>query len=108
MTVYFKAKGVTSAGGAGKDQAISLGSTITEGLKSAIGRRVELSLTDENLAFVLSVLAQRFPDAFRNIAEELEDYEPPKHGHDHSGIQSRLGSLTPVKGDDHASLADPS
>lgn len=79
MTIYWKAEGASSVGGTGKDQALSIGTVLTEAHKSAVGKRLDVKLDAHALAFVLHVAAERFPEVFREIARILGDWEPPKH-----------------------------
>ena len=82
MTLFFKTKGIDSVGGSHGKDAISLGTTIDEGIKSAVGRRIDVPFSPHELAFFLSVVALRYPEAFRGVTRELEGYEPPKQGYD--------------------------
>ena len=83
MTIYWKAKGVDSVSNMphpAEDKALSFGTRITAGYKSALDKRVDVEMGERSLAFLLSVIAESYPDAIRNMAAELDGYTRPAPG----------------------------
>jgi hypothetical protein len=78
------APGVGSISGGSEASLMTLRSRVVSGLKSAEGRPVEMPLGAEDLTFILSYVAERYPAAIKRLAAELEatdqDYGPVPDG----------------------------
>ena len=61
------ARGIKSAGRDGA-RGLALSSVIYEGIKPAAGRRVEVHLGSDDIAFMLATLAGDFPQAIKAAA----------------------------------------
>jgi hypothetical protein len=96
MTILWRADGIGSTSNPShphEDHVMSLGTHLTRALRSAIGKHVEIRLSAHSLEFLLTSVAQRYPEVIRAMAAELEDYEPSPPGHydmDHLGRSTRL------------------
>jgi hypothetical protein len=83
MTIQWKADGITGTSYPGTRTAGKLMSVTTElsqALKSAVGKQVEVDLSANSLAFLLTSVSLYFPEVIRAMAAELEDYEPAPPG----------------------------
>jgi hypothetical protein len=81
MTIYWKASGVKSASimpYPSEEKAFSFGTGLTVAAKSAIGKHVDVTMGAQGLAFLLTVIAQAYPEAIRKLAAELGSYEKPE------------------------------
>lgn len=99
MTIFWAARGVKSASNMpypSEEKAFSFGTELRVAAKSAIGKRVEVEISGHSLAFLLTVIAEAYPDAIRALAAELGDYEKPapgRGGHDFA-LNRRLREVT--------------
>jgi hypothetical protein len=69
-----RANDVTSTGH-GMGITFELGGTVYAGYKAMVGKGVQVEFTPHSLAFVLTGIAQRYPDAIRAMADALGDHE---------------------------------
>jgi hypothetical protein len=84
MTIQWKASGVTSASHTPNPTAgrvITFSTDLTEATKSAVGKRITVELGANSLAFLVTSIAQRFPEVIRAAAAQLDGYEPAGPGH---------------------------
>lgn len=82
MTKLFKAEGLSSVGhGSRETEAFHIGTTITDGLKAAVGKRINIELDTHALTFMLSSLGSYHRDAVLALADAIraadEAYGPP-------------------------------
>ncbi len=74
------ARGIKSTGREGA-RGFSISSVIYEGIKPAIGRRVEIGLGPADIAFMLATLAEHYPQVIKAaagaISEDDERYGVP-------------------------------
>jgi hypothetical protein len=70
MTARFEAQGCSS-GGRGEGWPLYLRSKITSGFKAAIGRTVEVRLDKHGLRFMLSMIADYYPDVITALADAI-------------------------------------
>jgi len=84
MTIQWKAEGIDGTSHPvppRKEHLMSLSTELSRAVKSATGKRVEVVLGADSMAFLLTSVAQYFPEVIRAMASELEDYEPGGRGH---------------------------
>jgi hypothetical protein len=81
MTIQWKAEGIGDIGAGNDRYALRIGTRLTEGFASALGKHITVGVDDHGLAFLLSYIGNAYPEAIRALARELGDYEPLPPGH---------------------------